>query len=55
MTDSSFHPISVFVSKVSGGVNFVNVCICQTGSQDSVISRETSYGLDGPGFESQKG
>jgi len=55
MTNSSFCPISVMVSKVFGGEKFVNIFTCMTGSQDSVDIVKTSYGLYGPGFESQQG
>jgi hypothetical protein len=50
----SFCPISLMVSKVFGGKKFVNVSTCTTGSQDTVVSVKTSYGLYGPGFESQQ-
>ena len=42
------------VSKMFGGEKFVNVSTCMTGSQDSVVSVKTNYGLYGPGFESQQ-
>jgi hypothetical protein len=56
VTDLSCCPVfSMMVSKVFGGEKFVTVSTCTTGSHDSVVSVKTSYGLYGPGFESQQG